>query len=301
MNLQPYQNFQDFQDMLDLLSEGRKANNGSYYVHRGDAQWWLFYICADMDWQSGVHLLRENGKLLGWVLLLPEENSLDVYVQPELRGTPVEHELFAWAAEQCAALEFADVSWVAEDDSARMDWLTARGFTRRESYSVLLQCDLNEPPNPPALPQGFTLRTSRGTQEDARLRSVASYAAFESNRGFEEYVARTWTFMQSPVYAPEHELFVIAPGGEAASFCILWTDALNQVGHFEPVGTHLDFERRGLGRAIMLDGLRRLQAEGMKTATLSTGGGNAPALRLYESVGFRRIKKLWTFTKRNQP
>jgi hypothetical protein len=29
--------------MLNLLSQGRKANNGTHYVHRGDLQWWLFY------------------------------------------------------------------------------------------------------------------------------------------------------------------------------------------------------------------------------------------------------------------
>lgn len=299
MNLQPYQNLQDLDAMLDLLAEGRKADNGTYYVHRGDLQWWLFYISPQETWQPNVHLLRENGKLLGWVLLSLDENALDIYVKPELRGTSVEHELFAWAARQTSALDYVDAYWIAEDDSARIEWLTANGFAPRENYAVLLKRNLSDGLEPLALPDGFALRTSRGTEEDARLRSVASYAAFESGKTFEEYVPRTWKFMQSPVYVPGHEIFIAAPAGQVAAFCMIWTDDLNKVGHFEPVGTHPDFQRKGLGKALLLDAMRRLKSEGMNEATVCTGAANIPAIALYQALGFRNGKKLLTFTKRN--
>ncbi len=57
MEMRPYTGLQDLQAMLDLLSEGRKANNGTYYVHRGDLQWWLFYTDVPQEtWQSEIRL-----------------------------------------------------------------------------------------------------------------------------------------------------------------------------------------------------------------------------------------------------
>jgi ribosomal protein S18 acetylase RimI-like enzyme len=52
------------------------------------------------------------------------------------------------------------------------------------------------------------------------------------------------------------------------------------------VGTHPDFQRKGLGKAVMLDALERLQRLGMRQAIVATGEDNQPAIKLYESVGF---------------
>jgi hypothetical protein len=50
-----YQGLQDLHAMLDLLAQGREADNGTYYVHRGDLQWWLFYTDVPAEtWQSNI-------------------------------------------------------------------------------------------------------------------------------------------------------------------------------------------------------------------------------------------------------
>jgi len=103
--------------------------------------------------------------------------------------------------------------------------------------------------------------------------------------------------MRSPVYNPQQDIVVSAPDGRIASFCKLWLDPVNRVGNFEPVGTHPDFQRRGLGRAVMLEGLHRLQAWGMTSAILGTGVKNVPAIRLYEDVGFHIETQLLTYAR----
>jgi mycothiol synthase len=63
---------------------------------------------------------------------------------------------------------------------------------------------------------------------------------------------------------------------------------VNRTGHFEPIATLGEFRRRGLARAAMLDGLRRMRTRGMQTATVEYDAGNAAARELYAALGFRR-------------
>ena len=299
MKLFSYEGYQDLTAMLDLLAKGRKAENGTYYVHRGDLQWWLFYTDVPQDvWQSNIRLLKEDGRLLGWVLLSMDAGAFDVYVDPSLRNTPREHELLAWALEHTSILDKVQTVWVAEEDTPRIHWLEEYGFAVEQEHLILLKRTLSGHLDAPALPDGFALRSSCGTKKDARLRSTASHAAFGSTKPFEEYVPRTWRFMQSPVYLPEHEIFVTKADGQVVAFCIIWTDDLNKVGLFEPVGTHPDFQRKGLGKRLLFEGLRRLKSEGMGEATICADSNNPAAIHLYESAGFQKVKKLLTFAKR---
>jgi ribosomal protein S18 acetylase RimI-like enzyme len=103
--------------------------------------------------------------------------------------------------------------------------------------------------------------------------------------------------MQSPVYDPELDVVAVAPDGRIGAFCIVWPDPVNKVGLFEPVGTHPDFQRRGLGKAVMSEALRRLRERGMTEACVCTNANHTPAVRLYESVGFRTVDIHLTYTK----
>lgn len=296
-----YQGWADLLAMLDLLTAGRQADNGTYYVHRGDLQWWLFYNDdTAQEWRSRVRLWTDAGRLIGWGLLSPFAwHAFDVYAEPSLRGTDLEREMLAWAVEQLSAGAHIQTVWVAEDDAFRVRWLEENGFTARPDFMQLFQRSLDGSLTEPPLPEGFHGRASRGP-EDAPRRSAASHAAFGSSMPFDQYCARTLRFMQSPVYVKEHDLFIVTPDDEVAAFCCIWTDDVNRAGYFEPVGVHPAYHRRGLGKALLLAGLRRLQAEGMTTAAVCANSDNPAAIHLYEAAGFRKVKRLLTF-RREKP
>jgi len=89
---------------------------------------------------------------------------------------------------------------------------------------------------------------------------------------------------RAPLYRRDLDLVAVAPGGDLAAFCTLWFDDVTRTAAFEPVGTHPDHQRRGLGRALMAEGLRRVAGLG---ATLCTVGSySEPAGALYASLGF---------------
>lgn len=297
MKTRSYEGLQDLHAMMDLLSEGCRANNGTHYVHRGDLQWWLFYTDTPEEvWRPSIRLDLEDDCLVGFSLLSFPEHAFDVFVAPHIRGSTQEADMLAWAVDQMSTVDDLQNMWVADGDEVRIGWMEANGFSRQPKHMVYFRRSLSEPLNGPSLPEGFSIRTSRGA-EDARLRSACSAAAFESTKPFEEYWPRTHRFMQSPVYVPEHELFIIAPNGEVASYCIVWTDEKTKIGHFEPVGTHPAYQGRGLGKSLLFEALARLKAEGMHEADVCTNYDNPPAIGLYESVGFQITKRLWTYKK----
>jgi ribosomal protein S18 acetylase RimI-like enzyme len=299
MKARAYEGLADLYAMLDLLSEGSRANNGTHYVHRGDLQWWLFYTdIPPALWQSRIRLWMEAERLIGWTLLSPEEDAFDVFVIPALRGSSEEDEMLSAAVAEMSELDELGNVWVADDDEVRIRWFEKNGFKVADHHTVHFSRSLSGPLVGPQLPAGFTLRASRGDEADARLRAVTSHAAFQSGMPFDQYWLRTWRLMQSPIYVKEHEIFVEAPGGEIASYCIIWTDELTKVGHFEPVGTHPDFQRKGLGKCLLFEGLRRLKSEGMTVADLCTNHDNEAAIPLYESVGFQIDKRLLKYKKK---
>ena len=301
MNSRTYQDLSDLHAMLDLLAAGRQADNGTYYVHRGDLQWWLFYNNdLAQEWKARIRLWVDGDKLLGWSLLSPFYwHSFDVYAHPSLRGTDAEREMLTWAMNQLYDDEYIQTVWVADDDDFRVRWLTENGFTQQEGFMHLLQRSISDLEAGAPIADGFHARASRGP-EDAERRSVASHGAFESSMPIEDYTARTLRFMQSPVYVKEHELFIVNAEEDVAAFCCIWTDDVNKMGYFEPVGVHPNYQRRGLGKSLLLEGLARLQSEGMTDASVCANSDNPAAIGLYESAGFKKVKRLLTFKKENK-
>jgi mycothiol synthase len=184
---------------------------------------------------------------------------------------------------------------VAHDDEVLDQHFNTQGYRRRRGC-VLLSRNLDKTIPPVQLGEGFVIRACMGEPEVA-ARASAQYGAFDSPAAFDPYLKRFTHFMRSPVYNPDLDIVAVAPDGRVGAFCIVWTDPINEVGLFEPVGAHPDFQRNGLGRAVMQEGLCRLQERGMKSAIVSTGENNLPAIKLNESVGFRLVKQLGTYEK----
>jgi mycothiol synthase len=299
-----FSNLQDLDRMYRLLMAGRKANNGSYYIHQGDLKWWLYYPHLERDDWDYIYLWDDpehSGRLLGWALISPDWVGFDVYIQPELRGSPFAQEMYIWAEQKALGIARQDgkstvnVLWIFHDDDFLDSFLKQRGY-RCGRGLVHMTRSLELPISPSQVSAGFEIRNCRGESEvDARAR--AQYGAFKSTATFERYLNRFTNFMRSPVYDPELDIVAVAPDGQVGAFCIVWTDPLNQVGLFEPVGTHPEFQRKGLGRAVMLEAMHRLQERGMRSAIVSTFEDNPPAIKLYESVGFQIANRLGTYEK----
>ncbi|NUP45930.1 MAG: GNAT family N-acetyltransferase [Catenulispora sp.] len=72
----------------------------------------------------------------------------------------------------------------------------------------------------------------------------------------------------------------------------------HDVGEVEELSVRADHRRLGIGRALLLDGLRSLHEQGATTARLFTGTANPHrSFDLYESVGFQRRNEYVRYRK----
>jgi mycothiol synthase len=99
---------------------------------------------------------------------------------------------------------------------------------------------------------------------------------------------------------PDLDLVAEAPDGSLAAFCIGWLNrntSLGISGQIEPVGVHENYRNIGLGRTILMEGLRRLQLQGASQIYVETDNYRGAALELYKAAGFRVIKDVLVFRR----
>ena len=147
-----------------------------------------------------------------------------------------------------------------------------------------------------APPAGYTVR-ALGDESELPARSWLSWKAFHPDEPDEKYEGWEWykNVQRVPLYRRDLDIVAVAPDGELAAFCTVWFDDVTRTAVFEPVGTHPDHQKRGLGKAVMSEGLRRAQRLGATLATVSSYGEGAHAL--YESMGFTEFDLLEPWIK----
>lgn len=298
LQARPYRDYRDLVAMRQLLMMGSQAQISASYTHPGWLDWDTHFPPDEQANRQNLRLWEwlhaaAQPTLAAWAIFSRHEATFDLFVSPALYDTPLHETVMdayvAWAAARAreAGVEQISPFWAMEHDKVMDRMLNARGFVvvQAEPAAPLFERPLDELPTVP-LPPGFTVQGVHNL-EDGRLRAYATHGAFRSSEDWATYWAKYAQLMGSAVYAGERDLFVRAPDGRGAAACTIWFDPVNGVGLFEPVGTHPDFQGQGLGKAVMAEGLRRMQAAGMRRAVLGFDPNNVAALALYTALGFR--------------
>lgn len=238
-------------------------------------------------WSRRIHLWEtEAGRLVG--VVNPEgDGNVFLQLHPDFRH--LEDQMFAWAeanmpAEEPRALE----TFAFNYDAPRQRILTERGWEKQTYGGVTRRMRLGAWELPPVqMAAGYTLRTTQPGEDAARIAAILN-AAF--GRDFHMPADVASFFAQAPCFRHDLDLAAVAPDGSFAAYVGVIFDDANHFGLFEPVCTHPDHRRKGLARALMVEGLHRLKALGVVYVHVDTGD-QIPANRLYDAVGFTEVYK----------
>lgn len=292
----PYGDATDLARMRRLVMDGTRANIRGSYMHPGCLDWATQNPPDEPANRQNIRLWeRVDGvavDLVAWAITLRHEKTFDLFVHPEIFGTAqheaIVDEYLVWAESLSRERGIRQLWpwWLMEYDETTLRLLMARGFALQPSSNPppLFERALDALPKV-VLPDGFTMGGVHGLN-DGRARAAVTYAAFGVTSNWEHYAADYARFMNSPMYDGERDVLVRSPDGRGAAACTIWFDPVNAIGLFEPVATHPDFQGRGLGKAAMVEGLRRMKSAGMTRAILGFDPNNIAARRLYETIGF---------------
>lgn len=235
------------------------------------------------------------GTLVGFAAWQLWWATLDFYVRPGPLQREAEAAILDWAPRRFRELDaergYPLPYWTEarEDDAERLALLTRHGYTLDDDYAyVTLSRPLSDALPAPAPPAGFALRPLAGLSEvDAYV--ALHRRAFESTSMTAEWRARTF---RMPRYRPELDLVAVAPAGRLAGFCVGWLAPEQRAAQVEPVGVDPEFQGLGLGRALLLEMLRRFKEQGAEQALVETESTRTPARHAYEAVGFRPVHRV---------
>lgn len=283
----PYQGPDDDQPIRDLISQCYAITGHPYFAI--DPPNWERFIVASEDgrnvhvWEVGEESQRA---LVGMAMYPKNQGDTCCLIHPNHRD--VEDSLYDWLENEFAAVpenqqqeRVLRVS-VCEQNQSQQAILTRRGYRKGRLGVVFRKRLLGDPIEEASLPERY------------RIQEVHTLSgSLFSQKAQVEGEVMDWTvsveslrkMRHAPIYRPELDLVIIGPEGTIAAFCSSWFDARNQVGFIEPVGTAELHRRRGLGKAILLEGFSRLQKLGATVVTLGHSVDNDAGNRLYDAVG----------------
>lgn len=294
MTVRPYQCEDDFWRMRAFLRDVFALNGRreiGWHVARLDyARWHSLLNCAGVTLSDVAWIWETGGRMAGFVMPDGGKGEAHFNVDPRLVTPAVEEDMLDLAERELAQQQ-ADGSndlivWCPETNTQRQSMLARRGYRLGDWYEHQWRRDLTLPIPDVPLAAGYTLR-SVGDGLELLERCYASGLGFHEGDIAVAVNNRndiTWyrNIQTAALYRRDLDLVAVAPDGSTAAFCTIWFDDVTRSAYYEPVATVPAHQRRGLGRAVMTEGLKRLQRMG---ATLAfVGGFSEGANALYQSV-----------------
>ena len=255
-----------------LLQRARLADPDGGLWEAADLQWW-WRMPRPSDAIDQLLWVDDEGPVACAALTEwgPKGWGLDPIVVPGARiGLSI-----VWARGLAAvdALGLESVDTLARDDDAELlELLAESGFAPEDERSGVTWMDADERPPVTPVPHGFRMVDRVNARRPHPLR----------RRNGEQVEER---LQQCSLYDPWLDLAVETAEGEHAGYSLYWFDPVTKVGLLEPMRVEDAYQRRGLARAMLTEGLNRLAERGARR--LKVGFATEPARELYTGAGFR--------------
>ncbi|MFF1512122.1 GNAT family N-acetyltransferase [Streptomyces sp. NPDC058326] len=244
-------------------------------------------VCVNSRRVGSVHLSTDPG--FGAASGVISRLGVDEPDRGRGRGTVAalasEEVLRNWG---CAEVQIS----VPADAGAALRMARSLGYTERSRNMVK-----ELPAEPPALPEGVEVRPMTEAEYSGwEARAKEGFARSWIDRGVPEDQARTKAENSHRTYLPEGlatpgvAIHVVVREGRAAGH--LWTGRIELepgrwAGFVYDIEVDEEQRGRGYGRALMLLAERVAREAGETLLGLHVFAGNTPAIRLYESLGYR--------------
>ncbi|MHA2084932.1 MAG: GNAT family N-acetyltransferase [Candidatus Thorarchaeota archaeon] len=280
--IETYNLTHSFQNWIPSMFENRKFGpGGSEYTDEDDEQVKLWEEFDDQEEPAesnivAVTICKPSG--YGFIQIHPSyrplEKDLVLYMEKQRKsqGSKTDREI---------ELNFT----VAESDDIRKGVLEELGYENRgvEEHNRIRPIDQAIPEY--TLPEGYEIKHVDIMKEFLKYRDLQA-SVFRHMANMTENQARIYSTAE--FYNPELDFVAVDPDGNFTAFCTVRIDPIGKIAEIEPVGTHPDYRKLGLAKAIICEALQRARKYQPSVMVILGAAPTEGATRLYDSIGFSR-------------
>jgi predicted N-acetyltransferase YhbS len=286
INLRPYKSPDDYTLVDNFLIQHYKTGNQ-------DGNWiepaWEYMHChpyLDRSSLEKIGIWEDNGNI---VAVAHFESRLgEAFFQFHPDYFHLKPDMLNYAENNLygtnnAGNKFLNV-FVNEMDDEFISLVKGHGFEKDDTEArTILQFTVSDPFPAISLPKGFRLKSLSDDCNWPKIHRVLWRGFNHPGEPPEDEIEERMIMQEAPNFRSDLKIVVEAPDGNFASFCGMWYEPINQYAYVEPVATDPDFRRLGLGKAAVLEGIRRCAVLG---ATVAFVGND---LAFYQAMGFKKL------------
>jgi mycothiol synthase len=293
---------EDADVLVAVLNAHARATAGVETTTSTEVRAWFSMPGLDPEEDMRV-AVAEDGAVLGYADIAGDGDGplhVDLRVPPEAAVETAPALLDAMerrAAERGAPPRPLRVHASAGDVAVRALLEERRYRVVRSSFHM--EADVVESPEPPAWPDGITVRTFRPDADLARVHEAAE-AAFADHWGYQPSTLEQWCGWNVRETLDPSLWFLAEAGDAVAGVCLCRLDETpdETLGWVSTLGVRPPFRRRGLARALLLHSFRELGTRGKLRVGLGVDAENTTgAVRLYEGVGMHVVRRSDSFER----
>lgn len=246
--------------------------------------WMATHSYLDKTAIGKIGIWEENGEIVGLATFDTLPGTAFCLTHPDHRG--LKEQMLKYAEENLSTPESFEIVIPDTDHdflniAARLGYVASQ---RKEPDSAFY---IDETSLDYKLPEGFQITTIKENFDLSQYRRVLW-------RGFNHEIKGEGLFnfssedelsakeeMLRPYVELDLKIAVVSPEGNFVSYCGMWYEPTGGFALVEPVATDPDYRRMGLGKAAVLEGIRRVGQRGAKIALVGS------SQQFYYSIGFR--------------
>jgi mycothiol synthase len=281
----------DAKAILELVATCETDADGVAEVDEHDMT--VMFGRHGFDPELDTVLILDHELLVGWATLYRGRSEGDV--RPAHRGRGIGSALVSWIETRARMHGEPAVGQTKTDANiGARDLFLANGY-ERSFTSWIIRIELNEPPIPPTVPPGISIRPYRDS--DARQVHRVIDAAFSEweGRSPEPYDVWASDVLVHPAFAPEMSPLAFE-GHELVGAVITFDYPEHDEGWIMQLATKATHRRRGIAQSLIRTAFGWFHARGRRIAGVSTDSRTG-ALGLYEKVGMRVVRQYTRYRK----
>jgi predicted N-acetyltransferase YhbS len=295
IRIRPYVHDDDYDRVGDFLFA--TFQHGDFFINWLQPRWeYMHYhsYIKELD-LSKIGIAEDDGEIVGVVHFEGQEGQIYFQVHPEQDS--VKKSLLNYAEETFRGKSTKDgraclALFINEHDTALEAMAKEHGFEKHPEFSEEHSRIVLDHPIPEVqLPEGFALQSLADENDFHKINQVLWRGFNHEGPPPEEYVQSRKDMQKAPNFRQDLNIVVVAPEGHFVSYSGIWYVEANRVGYVEPVATDPDYRRMGLGKAAVLECVRRVAALGAEVAWVGSGQ------EFYKAIGFTKTFDVHAWVK----